>query len=199
MDKNPNEEQTSEKVEKETPEIEESTEEVEENPEEEPERDAKEDSKNRQLYERTKKAEAEKKELHKELEILKAKQVDSDGDVPDTRIADLEAELLALKLKGEKDAVYSEYPVLNDKLEEFEEYLEANPGMKIQTAGKAFVYENDLLAKPTKRKGLEKGGRGIKNYSKGGKMSAEQVKTLRNSDYRRYMKLVQEGKIEIED
>jgi len=208
MEKNINEEQTSEKDEKETQEENvEQKEEVEETqkPEETPEEKETQEirDKNRQLYERAKKSETETKELKKELEGLQTKQAESDSDVPDdttnTQIADLTAQLKEIKDSGERDTVFGKYPILNDKLEEFDEYVLENEGMKLDVAARSFLTENDLLNPPEKRRGLETAGGGTKAPIPSGKMSVDDVKRLRENDDAGYRKAVTEGRIDFED
>jgi hypothetical protein len=201
------EEQTTSKKESEQEEtVEKTTEEagVEEVSEEETEKNELLD-KNRKLYERTKKAEEDRKALLKEKEQLEAKLAASTNDdysEPDdqtaNKIAELSAQLSEMREKSALDALYIEYPVLKDKMDEFDEFRQEYPLDKVKSAAKLFLAENDLLSTTTKRKGLEpaKGGKRVPPST--GTRTSEDVKRLRENNFEEYRKQVKEGKIKIE-
>lgn len=106
---------------------------------------------------------------------------------------------LAAKERAEQLAnVQSTYPALKDKAAEFQSFL-SNPeysSMNIATAAKVFLVENDLLSSPQPRKGLESdtgGGRVVPTQG----MTADDITNLRNTDFRKYSKMVREGKIKL--
>lgn len=159
------------------------------------------ESKNRQLYERAKKAEASKKDAEREIAKLKEKLAllkgDSEDDPDDDKYNTLSQQIAQLQQEKELDKVLVQYPVLGEKLEEFDSYRAENPGMPLNTAAKAFMVEKDLLGEKPKRAGLEKARGGQRTPPSSNKMSSEDVKRLRENDFRKYRQLVTEGKIQI--
>lgn len=153
-----------------------------------------------QNYERAKKAENAKKELEKEIEILKAQRSDDDLDgETDSKIAELRIELREIKEQGQMDKLLESYPVLRDKRQEFDDFREEYPGISVDKVAKLFISEKELDTKTSKRKGLEvaKGGQRVAPQS--GKMSSTDVKRLRETNFKEYMKLIKNGKVEIAD
>lgn len=104
-----------------------------------------------------------------------------------------------LSKRDEQDvlqSIESKFPALKDKRSEFEQYRQDNPGMKLETASKAFLIENDLMEQPKPRKGLETpsgGGRAPVSTD----LSSEEIKKIRETNSRQYIKLVKEGKIKV--
>lgn len=89
------------------------------------------------------------------------------------------------------------YPALKDKASEFEDYRKDFPRHKLENVAKLFLTEKGLLDVTPERKGLEPtSGGGHRDPSPSG-MTADDVKLLRENNYRQYMKLVSEGKIDI--
>lgn len=112
-------------------------------------------------------------------------------------IQTLKSELSEIKGNSSKKDVLIDYPILQDKWEEFEEFSlhPDNKGMNIKTAAKAFLVENGLFSAP--RKGLEKPTGGDKSPKPLG-MTAEDVKTLRETNFRKYTDLLAKGQIPTE-
>lgn len=110
------------------------------------------------------------------------------------KVGSLEAEISNFKKEAEKKDVIIASPVLKDKWEEFEEFLKDNQGMSMKTAAKAFLVENGLFDSP--RKGLEKPTGGEKIPSKTG-MTHDEVKTLRETNYKKYVDMLQKGQIKL--
>lgn len=143
-----------------------------------------------------------RKTLEAELQALKTQsetEVFSDeGKVLDSKISQLQAEIQAGKEEKLMSGVQSTYPVLKDKSEEFEQFRADNPGMRIETAAKAFLIENDLLDTPKPRKGLESAsGGGRVPVQEAGTLSAEEADELRVSNYREYAKRLRNGTLKI--
>jgi len=111
-------------------------------------------------------------------------------------ISEVKSEVQKIKEEGEKQKVFATYPVLMEKVDEFEEYRSKteNYGMPIMTAAKAFLAENDMLESP--RKGLEKTTGGDKATPLQG-MTTDEVKSLRENNYNEYKRLLTEDKIKI--
>lgn len=153
-----------------------------------------------QNYERLKKEQEKRKELEEELEAYRnANTVPSHYDDPDTEIQNVKKELQALKDEKVKTDLLSSYPILKEKWEEFEEF-HSHDGSSYDLAGaaKIFLVEKDLLTKPPQRKGLEKQTGGARSAPTSGKMTAEDAANLRKNNHKKYMELLQSGKLEIE-
>lgn len=155
-----------------------------------------------QNFERAKKAEAEKKVLQEQVQALEAQLSDSTGYTdPDSavlkKIADIEAKFNRIEEEKKLLEVLTKYPALGDKQSEFEEYRKEFPTSKLDVAAKAFLVEHDLLGETPKRKGLEPARGGKRTAPESGKMSADDVKRLRDTNYKEYMKLVRAGKINL--
>lgn len=141
--------------------------------------------------------------LEKENEELKSSTFSEDvevfsdeGKALKGQITSLKSELSDVKNELTKKDVLITYPVLKDKWEELEEFHSnpENKGMNLRTAAKAFLIENGFLEAP--RKGLEKPTGGDRTPPITG-MTADEVKTLRESNYKKYQQLIMEDKIKI--
>lgn len=114
-----------------------------------------------------------------------------EGRLLESKIAALEAKLSAKEQSEVRSSVESQYPQLKDKNQEFEEYMQANPGLSIQTAAKGFLIENDLMPKSPSRKGMETGG-GARVPTRNGR-TEDEVAELRKTNYRQYEKELAAG------
>lgn len=150
-------------------------------------------AKNHQLYERAKKAEAKAKELEERLQSTESDSY-GDDDLHQT-VKDLSQKLAKIEERNQFESLYSQYPVLKDKITEFNEYRDQNPGMSLETGAKAFLAEHDLLGQTVKRKGLEKAGGGQRTPPTG-KTTAEDAKRLRETNYNEYKNQLMAGKIQ---
>lgn len=142
-----------------------------------------------QNFERAKKAELRVKELE-EL------QVETPFEPDDNDISSLKAELADIKNRQQKSEVLESYPKLKELWSDFEEFRSNsdNKGMNMRTAAKAFLVEKELLE--PQRKGLEKPTGGPRVPLSSG-MSVEDVKHLRETDFKKYLEMTQKGLIKI--
>jgi len=112
-------------------------------------------------------------------------------------ISSLNEKLQSIERKDARREVEAEYPVLKDKRDDFNAFLEdeENKRISIKRAAKLFLAEKNLLAaEPPERKGLEKPtGGGVTPPEP--KLSNEEIEHLRKNDWRKYEKLLIEGKI----
>jgi hypothetical protein len=152
-------------------------------------------AKNRQLYERAKKAEQKAKELEEQLAGQSTVSDPYEDEDLRSKVNELSQKLATIEEKSHLDALVTQYPVLQEKFAEFDEYRTTNPGMSIQTAAKAYLAEHDLLGQTPKRKGLEKAGGGQRTPPTG-KMTTDDAKRLRENNYTEYKKLLMAGKIQ---
>ena len=154
--------------------------------------------KNRQLYERAKKAETEAKELKTKLKDLEESPSENffEGD---EQVSTLTKRLSALEEKTELDSLYGKYPVLKDKYDEFNDFREEYPKHKLENVAKLFLVESGILGGEQPRQGLERPTGGAKTPPSTGKMTTEDVARLRTTNYEAYRKLLREGKVQISD
>lgn len=92
-----------------------------------------------------------------------------------------------------------EYPLLADKQTEFAEFLKDDENSKIslQKAAKLFLVEQGLLSTPI-RKGLEQPVGGGHTPPATG-LSVEDIKLLRETQPRKYQRMIQDGTINVND
>lgn len=147
-----------------------------------------------QNFERAKKAEAEKKALQEKIAQLEAGYVQTDYQV-DPQIAQLTERLNRIEEEKQLDSIRTQFPILSDKKDEFEEYRKEFPGVAVDKVAKLFASEN--VQDAPQRKGLEKGGT-RKTPPASGKMSADDVKRLRTENYKEYSRRILAGTLEVE-
>lgn len=154
-----------------------------------------------QNFERAKKAEQARKALEEENALLKSQLETDQFSEPDNiiqkQIKELSDKFSAIEQEKQLEALCSQYPALKDKRSEFDSYRTDYPGGKLEAIAKLFLAENNLLEEPVKRKGLEKAGGGQRVAPQQGKYSAEDVKRLRETNFKQYMKLVRSGKLQL--
>lgn len=143
----------------------------------------------------------EKRELKAEIERLKTQTTPSsefsdEGLLLKKEIDGLKAKDAQREALAQLSSLQTEYPALKDKQAEFDEYRTQNPGLPLSTAAKGFLIDHDLFEAPG-RKGLERPSGGARVVPKAG-MTAEDIADLRINDFRRYSKLLKDGKIEVE-
>ena len=161
--------------------------------------------KNKQLFERAKKAETAEKELKERVKELENQQVPSDSfvygneDKTAQEVSDLTRRLDEIEDKQELDALYAKFPVIKDKLEEFNTFRQDYPRHKLENIAKLFLAENDLLEAPPAREGLEKPTSGARVAPTSKKMSVDDVRRLRETNYEEYRKMVKEGRIDLSE
>lgn len=143
----------------------------------------------------------EERAKRRELEAKLAEIPQSDVVYSDEGIA-LMKEIEKLKLERQQEReqsllsnVLSKFPVLNEKKEEFDEYRKGYPVEKIESTAKLFLIEKGLVEEVKERKGLEP-VRGTRQQPSQ-KLTADDVKELREKNFREYSKQVRSGKIKL--
>lgn len=141
-----------------------------------------------QNFERLKKAE-------EELEALRSNLVTNDVPSEDD-VGKLKAEIADIKARQAKSDVLETHPQLKEVWSEFEKFRSDpdNNGMNLKTAAKAFLVEKGLLE--PQRKGLEKPTGGTRVPISSG-MSNEDIKNLRETNYRKYIDMLKKGQLSI--
>lgn len=150
---------------------------------------------------------AEERRLRKEAEdkLIQATSIPSEpdevfsdeGKALHQEITSLRTELSGIKEDLTKEKLYVMYPALKDKQAEFDEFRAdpENSGMSLRTAAKAFLVENGLLEAPKpERKGLEPATGGRRETPASG-LSSEDVKKLRETNYKKYLEMLKAGKL----
>ena len=147
-----------------------------------------------QNFERLKKEQERGIELEARIAELSAQSVPSGQN--DEAISKLQGELATVKSAQQRSEVLEAHPQLKEVWDDFEKFRadEDNKGMNLKTAAKAFLVEKGLLDKP--RQGLERPTGGDRTPVSSG-MSNEDVKKLRETDYKKYRDLVKKGIIQI--
>lgn len=122
-----------------------------------------------------------------------------EGKLLKGEIKSLNDKLHSIEQKESRREVESEFPVLRERKEEFDAFLEdeENKRLSVKKAAKLFLVEQNLLAaEPPERKGLEKpqGGGQAPPESK---MTPEEQLKLMQTDFKTYEKLLRAGKIQV--
>lgn len=138
-----------------------------------------------------------RRDLEAELQRMKDAPESTDvfsdeGKALQAQIAELKATLRTTEEKTALQALETKYSPLKDKASEFETYRLENPGMKIETAAKAFLTENDLFVAPKARKGLENATGGGRVPQKTG-FTPDEIDELRVNNYAEYTKRLRNG------
>src|SRR3990167_6943922 len=144
-----------------------------------------------QNFERLKKAEEEKAALSDRLANLSSNQLPVEYE--DEVVGKLKNEVSEIKTELQKRDVLEAYPQLKEVWSEFDSFRNdpENLGMSMKTAAKAFVVEKELTDTP-KRKGLEKPTGGGHTPIQSG-MSSDDVKKLRETNYKKYVEMLKKG------
>src|SRR3990167_10014846 len=144
-----------------------------------------------------------RKQLEERLTQLESSALSSDEEFSDEgkalrgEIKSLAGKVSTLESELTKKDVLIAHPVLQEKWSEFEEFRADpdNKGMNLRTAAKAYLIENGLLDVP--RKGLEKPTGGPRVPQTSG-MTADDVKILRTTNFKKYQEMLAKGQIKIE-
>src|SRR3990167_2745153 len=141
-----------------------------------------------------------RKELEDKLQTFNtttpSEEVYSDeGKVLLDRIAALEARDKAREEQLELERIYSQFPLLREKANEFKEYRETeHPRAKIESVAKLYLNEQGLLDNP--RKGLEKPTGGPRTPMTS-EPTVEEVKALRENNPAKYRDMLKKGLIKL--
>lgn len=147
-----------------------------------------------QNFERLKKEREAREAAEAELARLQGNHVPSSLD--DDKMTKMESDLADIKAREARREVIEAHPQLKDLWNDFESFHAEpdNKGMSLKTAAKAFLTEKGILI--SDRKGLERPTGGDRAPIVSG-MSADEVRTLRETDYKKYREMVKNGQIKI--
>ena len=148
-------------------------------------------------------AEEKAKLVEEELDTIKSsvpseqEAWSDEGKVLENKIKSLTSELSEVKGELTKKDILIANPMLKDMWQEFEDFRDdpENKGMNVRTAAKAFLTEKGLLE--PKRKGLEASTSGPKATPSYGTMTSDEVKHLRENNFRKYQDMLKKDQIKI--
>lgn len=120
-----------------------------------------------------------------------------EGKLLKEKINKLEQQLTLRTKQDEESRIFTLYPQLKEKRDEFQEFLDDpdNGGLKIDKAAKLFLLEKGLLETPSKRIGLERGTGGSKTGNPS-TLSQDDIRRLRENQPRRYQQMLRDGRID---
>lgn len=147
-----------------------------------------------QNFERAKKAESKIEELTTEIANL-SDQVPS--EFRDERVSALQTEIADIRQEQAVTKVQEKFPQLKEVWSDFESFRADpdNKGMNLNTAAKAFLAEKGLTPVQP-RKGLENPTGGDRTPISSG-MTTDEIKTLRETDYKKYAEMLRKGQIKV--
>lgn len=147
-----------------------------------------------QNFERAKKAEEKARELEEHIATLETTATFETEEGED--VGALRKELAEMRGFMTKQQVLETYPQLKEVWSDFESFRNNadNKGMSPLTAAKAFIIEKDITP-VEQRKGLEKPIGGGKRVAPSNGMTNEEIKKLRETDYKKYVELNKKGLI----
>ena len=141
------------------------------------------------------------KEKYERDIVSKSSEIDEDlfsdeGKLLRTEILSLKDKISKFETEKEENTIYTNYPQLKDKQDEFIEFSSDpdNAGIKKDKLAKLFLLEKGLLDTKVVRKGLEKPTGGSKANHKSG-ISNDEIKRLRESQPRRYQQMLRDGRL----
>ncbi len=138
-----------------------------------------------------------RRDLEDEIQTLKgAPPAPASTQPAPTDLATLSAEIETLKKDGVRKDLFLEFPLLKERSADFDKYVSdpENAGMSLKTATKAFMVENGLGA--PRRPGLEKPTGGDRVPPSTG-MTVDDIRILRETNYKKYIDMLQKGLIKI--
>ena len=145
--------------------------------------------------ERRLRKEAEAKAKEAEDKLTTSDVFSDEGKVLEKKIQTLQHTLDGVLQDRETDDLKAQYPAIKDKWDEFDKFRADFPRHKLENVAKIFLAENGMLEE-VPRKGLERPVAGPKTPLSTG-MSVEDVTQLRTTNYRKYLEMLKEGKIDI--
>lgn len=159
------------------------------------------------LEERRMRKEAEIRAAELEAQLNQAKasalsineeDLSEEGVVLSKEIKSLKSEVVSLREEKAKDLLVASHPALKDNMAEFEEFRSGYPGVDMDKLAKLFLVEKGLTVGEPQRKGLERPSGGAKT-APGQSLSEADVKRIRETEPRKYIKMLRDGKLNPDD
>ncbi len=163
-------------------------------------RSLQEEREKRRLLEEREQAILEENERLKASALPASGAFSDEGKYLEGKIGELEKALAETRTNEAKRDLQAQHPVLAEKWSDFEEFRQHpdNKGMNIRTAAKAYLIEQGAIeARP---RGLEQPTGGTDRTAPPtapGVMSAEDLKTLRETNFKKYQEMLQKGQIKV--
>lgn len=142
--------------------------------------------------------EAQLKNLNASPSKVDEENLSDEGITLSRRIQSLEAELFASKEDQVKKELVAANPALKDNLVEFDAFRLDYPGVAMDKVTKLFLAEKGLVGSEPQRKGLERPSGGAKS-APGPGLSEDDVKRLRETQPRKYIQMLRDGKLNPDD
>lgn len=121
-----------------------------------------------------------------------------EGKVLGKKISSLETELQNLRQEKEKERIFSQYPQIKERVDEFNDFLAERSNLSVEDAADLFRIKKGLIEeKISERKGLERPTGGPKTNVPESGYTSEEARRIRENDPKLYEKLVREGKLKI--
>lgn len=117
-----------------------------------------------------------------------------EGKALKVQIDELQGKIATMTTEKTLSDLQTKFPALKDKISEFIEFRKDYPEGNDESVAKIFLAENDLLDAPAPRKGLERPSGGGRTVQPRG-MTVAEADDLRKNDFRKYSKLLKEGKL----
>lgn len=119
-----------------------------------------------------------------------------EGKILERKISELNNKFIQIEEEKSLEKLFSQYPILKEKSEEFNEFRKTeHPKAKLESVAKLYLVENGFYEPP--RKGLEKTTGGTRTPMTSG-MTADEIKTLRETNYKKYTDMLMKGQIKME-
>ena len=135
---------------------------------------------------------AKRKELEDKITNLTTAPTDEEIISEEGRV--LHAQIQSLQDRIERKDLEDKFPALKEFADEFNQFKAEYPRNKMENVAKLFLQEKGLLEVP--RKGLEKTTGGQRNPISA-EMTADDVKNLRENNFKKYKDMLQKGLIKI--
>jgi len=110
----------------------------------------------------------------------------------------LEDEILNIKGSTELNVITAKFPEIRNNLDEFQDFRSEYPGVPTEKVAKLFLVEKGMAPVFQERTGLEAPTGGSREPAKPG-VTVDDLKRLRETDSRRYHKMLKNGEISIGD
>ena len=135
---------------------------------------------------------AKRKELEDKITNLTTAPTDEEIISEEGRV--LHAQIQSLQDRIERKDLEDKFPALKEFADEFNQFKAEYPRNKMENVAKLFLQEKGLLEVP--RKGLEKTTGGQRNPISA-EMTADDVKNLRENNFKKYKDMLQKGLIKV--
>ena len=130
--------------------------------------------------------------------IVEEEDMSDEGKALRKEITALNDKMSQMERANQLERLSIQFPALSELRSEFEQFAAEFPRHKLENVAKLFLTEKNLLSPEPTRKGLERptGGQRTPPSSK---LSEDDVKRLRETQPRKYLKMIREGALKPEE